>query len=239
MAESRKSFRGRVWGYLSGATTLWGLLPTTWQAAITTAATGVTGYFSYQEWGGVTWALLTSSAVFAMTSIGFWIWFGVTRLVSVFERLTVDQIAVVQAILHEEKDGRNKKRWLIKGLTLECHLRNHSPLTLYFKPKRIGHSMAGKTCSGSPKIMDQVSIVPPQTNQRILLATLPDIEIGDDQLIGHIDLEILYGPAKDDLRYLFLYESEPGMSVFINQKTGKGEIKLSAPIKRHLHEGAS
>jgi hypothetical protein len=57
--------------------------------------------------GGIFWACVGASAVFALLMFGLFMWIGIKRLTSVFERLTVEQIGFAQAGLHREKGGRN------------------------------------------------------------------------------------------------------------------------------------
>lgn len=229
------TFGKRISGLVQGATTVWGLLPANWQLVVTGIATVVTGYFGFQT-GGIFWALIGASAVLAFGLMSLLLWIVLTKLTSVFERLTVETIGMSGGNLHKGKDGRNRNTWTLKHLTMELQLRNHSQRTLYFKIKRLTHSMSGKTLKDPPKLAEGISIVPPQTIQKILLATLPDLPVVND-MTGHIDLEIVYGSDKDDLRYLFVYESTPAMAISIG-KNGQGQIQITAPIIKHLHGNA-
>jgi hypothetical protein len=226
--------RRRFWGLLSNAPTVWGFLPSSWQLAVAGAASAMTAWFGYWQ-GGIFYALIGASMVFAFSMFGIVLWVFLTRSLSVFERLIVESVGPSQAHFHESKDGRNKKYWVIRGLTLECVLRNHSQQTVYFQIKRATHSMLGLTVPpNKPDAKPAISIVPPKSLQKITFATLPDIKVQDD-MKGHIDLEILYGPSKDKLHYLLLYESAPMMGAVISKK-GQSQITINAPIIKHTHE---
>jgi hypothetical protein len=68
------------------------------------------------------------------------------------------------------------------------------------------------------EVTDRVDVVQAQSVQPFALATLPDIDLDlghdkSDALEGHIDLEIVYGPSKGSLRYLFRYEGKPQIGI--------------------------
>jgi hypothetical protein len=224
----------KVFDLFGHGSTAWALLPVGWQAAITTALSAVTGYFGY-ETGGVFYALVGAAAMFAFGMAGAYFALRLHRMNSVFERLTVEAIAVVQAGIMGNKE---KTEFAIRYLTLECHLRNTSERTMFMQIRRANHSMAGVTVPGPAKHSSEISIIPPGVLQKIVMATLPDIKIGGGELSGHLEFEFLYGSARDSLRYMLLYQGEPKLSLLLNTEAGGGELTIQTLIIKHLHERA-
>jgi hypothetical protein len=208
-------------------------MPAAWQTAVMGTATLVTGYFGFQT-GGVFYALIGASAVFSFVMFGLFLMTMMTRMVSSFEKIAVEQISLFSPMLDQIKDGRNRKAWMLKNLTYEIILRNHSQQTLYFQTRRASHSMAGKTLIGEHKVSSNVNIIPAMTAQKIMLQTLPDIPIADG-MAGLVDLEIVYGDERDSLKYFFVYECTPQLSIIV-QKNGSGQIAVSSPILKNFHE---
>jgi hypothetical protein len=223
----------RIISAISGASTLWGFMPAAWQTAVMGAATLVTGYFGFQS-GGIFYALIGASVVFACVMFGIFLMTAMTRMVSSYEKLAVEQISLFNPMLNQAKDGRNKKTWTLKNLSYEVTLRNHSQQTLYFQTRRATHSMAGQTLVGQHNISPHVNIVPAMTAQKIMLQTLPDIPVVDG-MVGRIDLEIAYGDDREKLNYLLMYICAPHLSITV-QKNGGGQIAINCPIEKNLHE---
>jgi len=158
------------------------------------------------------------------------------RLTSVYEQVSMDEVAIIQANL----DGmrRTKKKFdvseaKISHLTLRCTLRNHSERTIFYKLKRSHHSMSGKTPKNNV-VAQNVCVIPSHGQQGFILATLPDIELSDS-ISGDIDLEILYGPNKDSLRYLFKYQGTPHLSVAMADD-GRAQMTINTLVQNYGHE---
>lgn len=221
----------RWWDWVSGGSTVWGLLPATWQTAATTALSAATAYLGYQA-GGLFYALLGGAAMFALGMAGAYYTILFNRQTSIFERLGLDRIAPIQAGI-TATGSKEAPEFSIHGLTLEVQLQNHSERNVWIKIKRSHHSIAGQTNEGP--VSDLANIIPPHGDLKIVLETLPDIKIGTEQINGSIDMEILYGPDKDDLRYLFSYVSKPAMGVLIDTHTGVGQLSITSPITKYEH----
>ncbi len=230
----RRPFQG-MWDFISGAATLWGFMPAAWQTVLVTGATTLTGYLGWQS-AGPFYACIGAAGVFALSMIGVFLATAMPKLTGVFEKLTVEQINIFNPILQQDKDGRNRKVSILRNVTFECVLKNHSQQMVYFQIKRASQSMAGKTIVGEPKLSPLICIVPPFSYQRIILQSLPDITVSDG-MIGLIDLEILYGEEKNNLEYKFIYESTPQLGVVV-QRNGDASISMNAPITKHIHEKA-
>jgi hypothetical protein len=226
-------FFKKTWEFISGAATLWGFMPAAWQTVLVAGATSVTGYLGWQT-ATPFYACIGAAGVFALSMFGVFLINAGAKLTGTFERLTVEQINLFNPTLQQDKDGRNKKIFLLKNLTFECVLKSHSQQMMYFKIKRASQSMAGRTIVGEPKLSSLTSIVPPFSYQKITLQSLPDIDVADG-MIGVIELEILYGEDKEDLKYKFTYESAPQLAI-VFQKGGNATIAMNAPITKHAHE---
>lgn len=225
MAKGR--FPG-LWDLFSGGSTMWGLLPTAWQASAAAALSAVTGFLGYQT-GGLFYAVLGAAAMFAMVMVAAYYAILLNRQTSVFERLAIEQIAPVQAALTGDWET---KEFVIKGYTLEAQIRNHSERSVWIQLRRAQHSMGGQT--NDAEISKLVSIIPPHGLQKMNLATLPDIKV-IDPLTGTVDLEILYGPQADDLRYVFYYVNKPAIGLLV-EEGGKGQLTFTTPITKNQHE---
>jgi len=223
----------RAWDIFSGTATLWGVLPSAWQGAAITAVSAVTAFFGFQS-GGFFYAFLGAGAMFLFTTAGLYYAILLNRQTSIFQRLTVEPFGVVQAGIQGDKE---KKQFFIRGLTLEGNLRSHSEREMWIKLERAYHSISNITAEG--EISKMVSVIPPHGQLKFNLATLPDIPLPSDGSIGptgSIDLEILYGPKRDDLRYVLYYVCKPAVGVHIDIEKGQGAISITFPITRHEHE---
>ena len=223
---------GRIISAIGNAVTLWGLLPTSWQTIMTLIASVATGYFSFRS-NGIAVAIVAASAVFAFSMLGIFMWIGITRLTSVYERLIVESLGISTGHVNFDKDGRNHTIYILRNLSLKLILRNHSPQqTIYFRLKRVHHSIGTATVSGVPKVSSLINIIPPGGIAEITLQTLPDVTLTAN-LIGHIDIEIQYGDNKEKLQYLLMYQSAPALGVIVQKKMS--HITINAPIIKHLH----
>jgi len=228
MAKLRK-----IWDSASAGSTIWALLPSTWQTAITTGAGVVTAYFGFEA-GGIFYALLGGAGMFLIATAGAYYAILLNRQVSIFERIGIDQITIVQAAMIGKGSQEKPDGFLIRGLTLEVHIKNHSERNIWTKIKREHHSIANQTTESPP--YNVVNVIPAHGFLKILLATLPDISLGAERITGTVDLEILYGPDKDDLRYLFLYISKPALGIQIDTGSGSGQLNMAIPITKNEHE---
>jgi len=223
---------GRIWGIISNVSTLWGLLPGSWQVALLGGITLVTGWLGYGE-GGLFYAIIGATIVLAFGLLSFLIWIVITRLTSVYERFSVESITIANGNIEAVKGARNKYK--LKHPTLEIRFKNVSPTqTLYFRVKRASHSIDGLGLKSPAAINETITAVAPQTVQKFLMPTLPDVDI-KNELKGLVEFEILYGPKSDNLCYLFTYQSQPGFS-FTIQKRGQSQITVNSPILKLSHE---
>lgn len=191
------------------------------------------------------WIIVAAVAVFTFTVMSIYYILLVKRQISVFGDLVMDQISVKgAAALGFEPPPPQKKNKppplapakKISHLTIECLLRNNSERTIFFKIRRESHSMEGKINTNTPTF-DQVFVVPARLTAPLFLATLPEFEITPPNAPkGYVDLEILYGPSEETLRYLFRYEGEMQLAVSHDQKTGQIMLTMITAIKKYKHE---
>jgi hypothetical protein len=84
----------RLVSAISGASTLWGFMPAAWQTAVIGTVTIMTGYFGFQT-GGIFYALIGASAVFAFVMFGIFLMILMKRMVSSYEKLAVGDGALM------------------------------------------------------------------------------------------------------------------------------------------------
>lgn len=228
----------RLFSGASGASTLWGFLPASWQMAVITMLSAVTGYVGFQS-AGLYWALLGAAAMFSFGMSGTYYFILLRSRASVFELLIIDQISIAQAWLvrKDESAPFELNALTIRGLTFQVHLTNRSERTVYAQLKRVNNSMGGKTVKKIEAPAKDIVIIPATAGQTFIISTLPDIEVCDG-LSGWIELELLYGPSKDDLSYEFHIDAEPGMSLGINKENSTGELKMLYQIRKLVHQRA-
>jgi len=209
----RLGFAHQVFGFPAGIGIVSGALPPI-----------VGGYWAWVPLGAVV------GFAFAMMALSFIL--QVRKRATIFQQISIDGVGIMDVGV-VGLDGSEKLHKLT-NLTLKCTLRNHSEQTVFYSLRRVTHSVQGRTPTRSME--EQVNIVHAKSIQLFSLATLPDIELGHDLPKGHIDLEIAYGPSKDNLRYLFRYESTPliGWTYYAERKSG--QLNIISPIKRIAHE---
>src|SRR4051794_39529000 len=76
-------------------TTAWGLLPLPWQTAIIAMLSALTGYLGFES-GGLYWALLGASAMFAFGMAGAYYFILLRSQTTVFERLIAENLSIEQ-----------------------------------------------------------------------------------------------------------------------------------------------
>ncbi len=204
----------------------------------------MTGGLQYLSGGGWAWTAMFAVAGFAFSSMATYYIILTKKMTSVFEQISLPEITIAEGGIAVDppvagkrgKPNTPAKLKKITHLALQCKLRNHSERALYFKLKRASHSMQGKTPEAG--VVDNVNLMPAKSDQGFVLATFPDIEITQDKkgIRGKIDLEILYGPNKESLRYLFKYEGEPQLGLHFDPSDKHATLKISTLVKQYSHE---
>jgi hypothetical protein len=134
----------RLMSAISGATNPLGFQPAAWQTAVMSTATLATRLLWDSRLQESFTASLERQLVFAFVMVGIFLMTAMTRMISSYEKLAVEQVSLFNPILDQVKDGRNRKLLESKKSYIRVTLRNHSQQTLYFKTRRATHSMAGK-----------------------------------------------------------------------------------------------
>ncbi len=177
---------------------------------------------------------MSAVGTFAFAMMSYYFILQVRKLTSVYQQISVENILINEVSIVVSKDTYKLEK--LTSLALGCNVRNHSDQIIFLKLRRASYSMQGRTPASDP--VDQINIVQAKSVQSFALATFPDIEllgrIGET-LDGHIDLEFIYGPSKENLCYVFRYEGEPhlGIQYFLDKK--QGQVKILSTIKQIEH----
>lgn len=235
MARDHKWFLNRV----STLSTVWGLLPSTWQTAVVGVASAIAAYLGFQ-YSGLFFAFVGAAVVFCCGMVGIFFGILVVRMTGIFEKLIVREVGIsdIGAIYK----GLSVKE--ITHITFIISLLNSSGRNIYYRLHRGDISIMGHV-SQKGGVSDQIDLVPPGQPQQIILATIEKIPVpkfsttSPTPLVGKLILEIEYGTNRDSLPFLLEYEAEPaiGMTTSPNPN-GKGaqtQWKLITPVKRHAH----
>lgn len=236
MAKDYRAFMDRV----SFAWTMWGLLPTTWQAAMAAVFSAVVGYFGFQT-GGMFYALLGGISAFSIGMFGIFFAILVARQVGIFEKLAIREIGISDV----GADLKQNVLREVKNLTMNFVVQNNSSRNIYFRCRRATLSMMNQT-NQAAEVSKNTHVVPAGQPQMLLFATIlsikPKIIFGvtrETPLVGKIELEITYGPSSENMPYLFYYESTPSIGTsLIQQPKGLPQVqfKVVAPITRYGHK---
>jgi hypothetical protein len=117
-------------------TTVWSFVPAATQTAITTALSGMTVYFGYQELGIARSIFLgTGVMAFGMSVVFFWA--RISQMLSTFQRLSVAGFVVPNSGIDAPK---NK----ISGINVQCIIRNDSQQLMFYKIKRMHQLIESK-----------------------------------------------------------------------------------------------
>jgi hypothetical protein len=206
---------------LSAMYSLWGLLPTTWQLAVTGAVSAVTAYFGYHN-GGIFYAIVGAVFVFAVGTVGVFFLMLIARNVGIFGKLAVREIGL-PSFTAETKSRIVSE---IKYLTMSFTLGNNSQRDIHFKVVRGDLSVLGQI-NQSASISPMVHIMPSFQGQALLFATidkisLPKIEPNKPSpIIGRIRLDIKYGPNGSALGYLLRYEADLSFGLSVTPSADK------------------
>jgi hypothetical protein len=85
-----------------------------------------------------------------------------------------------------------------------------------------------------PSLLNDVVIVPAFSEFSITTAAVPSLDVSEE-IKGKLEVELLYGPKPDDLRYVLEYELEP--RVDIRELTAKNaQILFTVPVKKYRHK---
>jgi hypothetical protein len=122
------------------------------------------------------------------------------------------------------------------GVIFKCNLQNMSlSRSMYISLRRADAQLQGKVNS-EPTLFQDVIIVPAFSEVAITTAAVPEIDVLKE-IKGKLELEILYGPTPDDLRYILSYVIQP--TIEIRELTEKGaQVFVAAPLRKYEHRRA-
>jgi hypothetical protein len=227
--------------------TIYGLLPSSWQTAAIALASAAIGFFGYQSGTspivGIFYAGVGAAVVFGMGMMGVFFTLAIARQLNIFQRLSVRDIGVTDFGV-ELRNGALRE---IKHLTMNFTLQNNSERNIFFKCLRGDLAIMG-IVNQHGTIDATVKLVPARKPHILMFSTFPLIAVpepvsvpGPTPIIGKVELEIAYGPRPDKLPYLLSYLGEPSLGyAIVSQGNGKGQpqvqIKIITAVKRYIHK---
>jgi hypothetical protein len=225
----------RLWDLGNGALTLWGIVPSPWQAVIIAMLGSVTGWAGYRIGlfagilGGLGAVVLCLMALYYRTLL--------VQQNTVFERILVKNIGFASISFGD--DLKNNPE--ISAITFKVDFSNDSQRLIFYRIRRANCSLAGKVNQDADINPSYVGILPIGSPQGIMLATIHDVKLphnGGTGPQGKLELEIEYGSTRDKLDCLFRYVAEPqlGLWVEIEPTPQVRQCMLVAPIKELAHE---
>jgi len=190
------------------------------------ATSVVIGILAKQVGEHAHWIAIAALATFVLMLMAWFYIIKIYRLTSVFGQVRVESLLPLR-----EATGFNVGATRM-SVSLQAMIKNHSDTPIFYKIKRINHSLQGKT-RPSP-ITGAVNILQPKTDQATVFSTIDNIEV-DKPIEGTFDLEVLYGTDKDNLPYLLTYEATPKIIV-VKMPDNTAEVKTLAELKKAEHE---
>lgn len=227
--------RSLEWG--GNITNLWIFVPAAWQTAITAALSAVTAYFGYKDFG-IAQAVFYASGVMAFGMTVVFLWLRISSLVGVFQRISLVAIAVPNVALDSPRPGHPIG---VKGINMQCVLRNDSQVLLFYRLRRIANMMEQRVPPTHPLDRNIVIIPPNGAMQPINFATIEDIPFAsrkDPRISGHVDIEVEYGPAADELDFLFHYAADIQVVFSPMSDTKRHRVDAVTSIKVFEHRKA-
>jgi hypothetical protein len=94
----------RAWSGIGHSFTAWGLLPSSWQMAAIAGLSVVTGYLGIQEVGWA-WAIFLATGVFAFAMLGIYYAMALSRMMTVFQHLTVREVSIADGGVSTNDDN--------------------------------------------------------------------------------------------------------------------------------------
>ena len=209
-----------IGGYV---TTVWSFVPAATQTVITTALSGATAYFGYQELG-IARSIFFASGVMAFGLASIFFWVRIFQMVGTFHRLTLINLYVANASLDTSKTK-------VTAINVQGTLRNDSSMLMFYRLHRIHHQIE-TVGPKDPAVDSSVIVLSPAGSYAINLATVENVAFPDRKkkiLQGNFDLEIQYGPAIDDLRFMLHVESKMGIA-FNQQPNSPKEYRIDSSM---------
>ncbi|WP_426525628.1 hypothetical protein [Bradyrhizobium sp. McL0615] len=217
------------------ATTVWTFIPAAVQTAITAALSGVTAYFGYHELG-IARAIFLATGVMAFGLSVVFLWVRLSQMLGMYHRLSLASIGTPNVSLDSEQ-----KPTTITGITFQCVLRNDSQAVMFYQLRKTNIVLEQRVPSQRAVDDNVVVISPFGGTQSISFATIENIPFQnrkDLRISGQIEIEIAYGPAKDDLKFLFLYAANVQVAFGKNPSQKNHSVVGGTSITKYEHTKA-
>lgn len=215
--------------------TVWSFVPAAIQTTITTALSGVTAYFGYQQLG-LARCIFYATGVMAFGMTVVFLWARLSQMLGIFHRLFPATVVVPNVSIDVAKGKVN-------GINTQLILMNTSQQLMFYRLRRANGTYEGVGPKSRDVDQNIIAIAPNNGTQTINFATVQDVSFPskkekDRRLAGYLDLELEYGPAVDDLKYLFKYGAE--IHVVFNAIPNSKEFRVDAAtsLKKLEHSKA-
>jgi hypothetical protein len=121
------------------------------------------------------------------------------------------------------------------SMMFKCILTNASETkTIYLQVRRGQAFLQGKA-NPDPKLNAQVVALLPKTELSVQIAAVHNIDLGA-AASGVMEVEVLYGPRRDKLKYLLSYETAPVLTFGpVEEATQRIPITFVAPVRKYEH----
>jgi hypothetical protein len=216
---------------LGHGSTIWTFLPTAWQGVVTTGLTAVTGYFGYLT-GGMFYALVGGAIVFACCCAAIYFIVRLSIFMGVFERVSITAVGIQDIGLKEDPNR-------LTHITMFFLLKNDSQRLVFYRLRRAHNELAGKV-HPSAGVDRSILILQTAAEVPVTLPTLEDFALPEESGIGapegRLEVEIEYGPSRDDLCYLIRYVGATALGISYNKGAKKGKFAMGARVLELIHQ---
>jgi hypothetical protein len=185
------------------------------------AVTAWRAYVEMQPWHLI---IFYSTGVFAFCAFALYAVSRFTRENTLYERLRLQRS---EPLFVEPNKTANTISIMFK-----CTLLNASDRVMYFRLKRASVILQDKANSKA-ETKEMVCVLPPRADQAFQIAAVPKVDIGQP-IAGKMEVEVLYGPRSDHLRYAMTYETTPTIEIK-SMTDEKAQISYVAPVTKYDH----
>lgn len=222
----------RIFGVGSTASTIWGWVPTPWQAAVVTGISAVTAYLGLREVPAAE-AIFFAAGVMAFLMAVIFFYLRITEMTGVFRRLTVPGVGLSGVSLSEDK-------LMLHHVNLFLTLHNASQRLMFYRLKRASPSL-GRQVPADNAVDHAVVILQVNGGVQINMATIERVPLPPrkDPITegpkGTVELDVEYGPSPDELDYILHYKADIQMALTLDAKTDTASITIGSALKELTH----
>jgi hypothetical protein len=199
--------------------------------------TVLTAYFGARD-TNIAEAIFLATGVLAFGMTVVFLSIRISQLIGIFQRLSVGTLGISAVSLDKNHPTH------INHINIFCTLRNDSQRLMFYRLRRSYHSL-GRQTPISDQVDQTVVIIPAFGGiQQVNLATIEKVPlikaIGTTVSpgpAGTIELEVEYGPERDELEYLMHYKADiqVGISTPIGSKEQRAEMTSALKVLEHTH----